>query len=707
MEFGPYELLDRISSGGMADVYRARSTGAGGFRKNIAIKQIRPSLGRDKKFVNMFIEEARLMAKLSHGNIAQVFDFGVIQGRYYLAMELVDGFDLASIYERLSSIRERIPVAIAIHIAAEVCQGLHYAHTKADEGGTPLAIVHRDVSPQNILVSFDGAVKLIDFGIAKVRQRATETTQGKIKGKSGYMSPEQVRGVPIDQRSDLFGVGTVLHEMLTGKPLFYVGAAAATMRRVLHALIEAPSAENSRVSVELDAIVLRALERPLEARFQSAESFYTALMQYARVSNQALMQRDISRWMRSNFSLSTDDLKKGHRVDREAATVTNMARGAPVRGGAAKQLLDAQVKAPLPEPSLTSEVSSRRQRTSVITDDQPGAWAGAEEVSLRSMQNSVSVERMEATVLDPNPDKGLAASVQVTPQPHSGKGSLRSIYGEGDATVLSDPPTHMLSRIEQSPGSGSVRSDAIVLDEADTGDEQIATAETEAAIITDDFPKPKTDDSVESSLPSLLHTGVSDSTNQPASPILSVDSNGLPPPLDHPSVALPSEVKKLVIPPPLESHRQVPGGSAHIAPGEVSAAFIPASAPTNNDVSFRTPQGEEHGTDMPATFAEDDDDFTVLQDRPPIDSFDSDGQVIGQSLPVAALTKPVDEGNRQVDANASNRLAGSGPVLPNPGPWWKWFGIAILLVMVVGGAVGAFLWYGHVERTANHSASDR
>lgn len=199
MKFGKYTLMDRISYGGMAEVYRAKTFGAAGFERIVAIKLLLPNMAMDQDFVTMLIDEAKIAGQLSHANIAQIFDLGSVEGRYYIVQEYVSGMDLRKVLRRLAKSGRKLSVAQATHIIIKACEGLEYAHNKRDPLGKPLNLVHRDVSPQNILVSNEGEVKLVDFGIAKAEGRATRTLAGLVKGKFAYMSPEQIRGLPVDR----------------------------------------------------------------------------------------------------------------------------------------------------------------------------------------------------------------------------------------------------------------------------------------------------------------------------------------------------------------------------------------------------------------------------------------------------------------------------------------------------------------------------
>ncbi len=218
--FGKYILLDRINSGGMAEVYRAKVTGVEGFQRLVAIKCMLPQLVEDAQFTNMFIDEAKLAAQLTHPNIVQIHELGRIGERLYIAMELVSGHDLRHIVRTTQRLGMSLPPAFALYVIAKAAEALDFAHRKASMDGSPLNLVHRDVSPQNILISYDGDVKVVDFGIAKASARATETQAGTIKGKFSYMAPEQVTGDEVDRRADIFSLGAVLYEALSGQRLF-------------------------------------------------------------------------------------------------------------------------------------------------------------------------------------------------------------------------------------------------------------------------------------------------------------------------------------------------------------------------------------------------------------------------------------------------------------------------------------------------------
>ena len=262
--FGKYYLLERINVGGMAEVFRAKAYGVEGFERLIAVKRILPNIAEDKEFIRMFIDEAKIAVQLNHANIAQIFDLGVVDSSYYIALEHIHGRDLRAIFDRCRQQGEPMSLAQACFVIMKICEGLDYAHNKRDQGGKELGLVHRDVSPQNIIVSFEGEVKLIDFGIAKAAGKGSKTQAGILKGKFGYMSPEQVRGLPIDRRSDIFSCGIVLYELLTGERLFVGESDFSTLEKVRNVEILPPSTYNRKIPDELERIVLKALAKDVD-----------------------------------------------------------------------------------------------------------------------------------------------------------------------------------------------------------------------------------------------------------------------------------------------------------------------------------------------------------------------------------------------------------------------------------------------------------
>ncbi|MBS1151340.1 MAG: Serine/threonine-protein kinase Pkn6 [Myxococcaceae bacterium] len=264
---GRFELLYKIAAGGMGEVFLARQQGPVGFEKFLVIKTLLPHLTEDQDFVNMFFDEARIAAMLSHPNIAQIYDLGEASGRYYIAMEYVHGETLRHTQTAAESVKGGLTLGLKCRIIAGAAHALDYAHDARNSAGQPLDLIHRDVSPHNIMIAFSGVVKLVDFGIAKANNKLARTATGVIKGKYAYMSPEQAYGQPLDRRSDVFALGIVFHELLTGERLFKKDSDMDTLRAVADAPIPAPSELTKGIPKALDVIVLKALARKREDRY--------------------------------------------------------------------------------------------------------------------------------------------------------------------------------------------------------------------------------------------------------------------------------------------------------------------------------------------------------------------------------------------------------------------------------------------------------
>jgi TonB family protein len=269
-EFGQYTLLERIAIGGMAEVWKARMKGVEGFQKTVAIKKILPHLTDSSDFVTMFIDEAKLAAQLNHNNIIHIYDLGKINDDYFIAMEYVDGKDLRAILNQARAESKPLPMGLALFVGSRLASALDHAHRQKDFEGRSLGLVHRDVSPQNVLISYEGDIKLCDFGIVKAVTKASKTQMGALKGKLQYMSPEQAWGRPVDARSDLFSLGSLLFEMLTGRRLFSGESEMSVLDAVREGRIQAPRDLDPRLPLEINALVLKALSRDPDDRFQNA-----------------------------------------------------------------------------------------------------------------------------------------------------------------------------------------------------------------------------------------------------------------------------------------------------------------------------------------------------------------------------------------------------------------------------------------------------
>jgi serine/threonine protein kinase len=287
-EYGPYHLVEKVAVGGMAEVWKATQSGIGGFVKVLAVKRLLPHLARNADLVDLFINEAKMVARLTHPNIVQIYDLGRIEKSYYIAMEYVPGRDLRTVRRRAAERGLRIPLDLAVLVTTRVCAALAYAHKKRDEQGRAMSIVHRDVSPQNILLSYEGEVKLTDFGIAKAASKARTTDNDMLRGKLLYMSPEQARGEAADHRTDLFALGIVLFELVTGVNPFEDGGGGSqegVLERVRNCRVPLASEVNPRVPAKLDQVIAKALHPLADERYPDAVAFGRALDRAVEPSN--------------------------------------------------------------------------------------------------------------------------------------------------------------------------------------------------------------------------------------------------------------------------------------------------------------------------------------------------------------------------------------------------------------------------------------
>jgi serine/threonine protein kinase len=301
VRFGRYILLDRINVGGMAEVFRGKMEGVQGFERMVALKRILPNIAADPDFIEMFVDEAKLAVQLQHANIAQIFDLGTVDDSYYIAMEYVSGTDLRSMWDRARQRNRLLPIAMSCHVMQRVCEGLDAAHRKKDDQGNDIGLVHRDVSPQNVLISFEGEVKVIDFGIAKAANKVSKTQAGVLKGKFGYMSPEQVRGIDLDNRSDIFAVGIILYELLVGDRLFLGESDFSTLEKVRNVEMVPPTRLNKNLSPHLERIVMKALAKQREDRYRYASEMAEDLQRYLFATNQPFSRTDLQRYMQQHF----------------------------------------------------------------------------------------------------------------------------------------------------------------------------------------------------------------------------------------------------------------------------------------------------------------------------------------------------------------------------------------------------------------------
>jgi serine/threonine protein kinase len=294
--FGPYLVYEELGIGGMAQVHRAEVIGIEGFKRSVALKRMLEHVAANEDMVKAFVREARLASYMRHRNVAQTYELGKVGDIYFMAMELIDGFTLREVLKHCGATTGPMPVPIALNILNQICDALDYAHNLCDESGQPLGIIHRDVSPSNIIVAEGGVVKLIDFGIAKSSSAGMQTMSGTIKGKFGYMAPEYING-SIDARADLFAIGVIAHELLTNRPLFSSQDDMETLQRVTQMEVLPPSRFNPNVPAEIDEIIMTALERDPEKRWQHATALRNAMTTLTKRLGLVVQDSQVIEWL--------------------------------------------------------------------------------------------------------------------------------------------------------------------------------------------------------------------------------------------------------------------------------------------------------------------------------------------------------------------------------------------------------------------------
>jgi len=373
--FGKYFLHGLIARGGMAEVYRARLRTTEKKEEMLAIKVMRPQLAREARFVDMFNREGQLAMLLRSQAIVRTEEVGRIEGRHYIAMEYIGGRDLTQLLRRCQETNQRIPVPHAVYIAAGIAAGLEFAHNLQGNDGRPLNIVNRDVSPSNVRLSYEGEVKLLDFGIAQALMKFTSEI-GVLKGKFSYMSPEQIRGMPLDARTDVFSAGIILHEMLTTEKLFRGDTEFALMEKVRKAEIPPPSRFNRRVNEALDKIVLKALARDVSKRYQSAAEYnadLTKLLEGYRFDPKELRQ-----FMRQTFR---KEYAKEHEDTSTALSSLPLEEQRALDAAAAENTRDTApksvpvVNAATSAPSTSSKVPTPQQVADAPPPEKKGFWS--------------------------------------------------------------------------------------------------------------------------------------------------------------------------------------------------------------------------------------------------------------------------------------------------------------------------------------------
>ncbi len=422
---GAYQLLAPLATGGMAELFIAKTVGVSGFEKQVALKVIHPNFSSEPDFIRMLIDEAKLAVQLQHANIVQTYDLGQVNGQYYIAMELVDGADL---YKLLKTSSERgldFPIDVAVHITSEVASGLDYAHRKNDPIGRPLMIVHRDVSPQNVLVSYEGEVKIVDFGIAKAALRNQQTQAGVIKGKYYYMSPEQAWGNKIDARTDVFSTGILLHEMLSGEMLYLEDDLDTLIKMVRAAEVQPPSRKRPDVPPDLDAIVMKALAKRPEDRYQSAADLSTALTRFLRARYPELHARGWppsceTRWSAAAAARRSRCRRrhpKSYATRTASSSISKRSRGATsCTRPTPKRRNDQQTRGGVEMPRGGHEPSDYEEPASTVIDSRP-------------------MSGMRDAGTDPNP-VGAPVGVGLPPSASGRVAGFGEVGDEGEPTKL-------------------------------------------------------------------------------------------------------------------------------------------------------------------------------------------------------------------------------------------------------------------------------
>lgn len=413
---GKYEVLCRLSTGGMAEIFLASQRGLAGFRKLVVLKQILPDIRGEEEFVRMFLDEAKVTAAFNHPHIAQVYDLDIAEGELFLSMEFVPGATLVEVARACRQANHPIPMGFSLMAVRDTAVALHYAHTFTDPLGHPSPVIHRDVAEKNIMVTYEGVTKLLDFGIAKSLARASRTAVGMVKGTSGYMSPEQIMGEPLDARSDLFSLGVVLHECLTGMRLFYAKQAEAMMNAVLRCEVTPPSRTNRQVPPELDAIVMRALARKREDRYATTLEFARALER--AVGPSIWHPEQSSELMRRLFADRREQtrqlLMSGQAITAEATGELNLAKVLAL-GSEAVDPPTGPASTPVP------------QRPSVAT---PTVKGGAQARAVTPAQGTPAVRRPTVSTPTLPPPPAEVGTVRKAPAAAQKRGAARTMSGE-------------------------------------------------------------------------------------------------------------------------------------------------------------------------------------------------------------------------------------------------------------------------------------
>src|SRR5262245_924180 len=324
--FGPYIVYERLGVGGMATVHRAKERGIEGFERIVALKRLLPHLAEDASFVKSFVREAKLASMLQHANVVQLYELGRVGTTYFISMEYIDGRDVRRILRQARKVTGPPTINVTLSLLIQLCDALDYAHTRTDEDGHPLGLVHRDVSPSNLLVTRSGHLKVIDFGIAKAQAQQLRTQTGRVKGKLAYMAPEAISGKDLDARSDIFSAGVIAHELLTARPLFASKNEYQTLIKVQRGDVLTPSTFNQAVPPELDAIVLKALARDPDQRFSHAAQMRDELHGVRIKYQLSATNREVASWSEWAFSLEAPTNSFGGPMNTDSLAYASQSR---------------------------------------------------------------------------------------------------------------------------------------------------------------------------------------------------------------------------------------------------------------------------------------------------------------------------------------------------------------------------------------------
>ncbi len=452
-QFGPYEVYDRLGMGGMAQVHRAKKRGPAGFERTVALKRMLSHLTEDRNFVDSFVREAKVASLLAHPNIAQVYDFGRINGIFYIAMELVGGFDLRKLLRHAHKTNEAIPLPVVLSILAELCEALDYAHSFVDESGTHLNIVHRDISPSNMIVSPMGHVKVIDFGIAKANTRQLHTETGSVKGKLGYMAPEVALGMQVTSVADIFSAGVVAWELVTALPLFSGRTDFETMRKLREESVTPPSRYNPTCPALLDQVILAALAREPEDRLASARAFRAVIDQVAVQQGISISARAVADWMREFGPVS-----ESQRVATTAEPVRmSSGHALPLQPGPETRVTAAGRPSQKSRPSMAPQLRRSGEDVALATEiwgedgtqppsDDTGADFSMADVGAPPQRPSQYVQSLPGTPMGAQiPSLASSARVQVIAPSQFGQAPTSVLPGPGAPTKSRKLPLAILA----------------------------------------------------------------------------------------------------------------------------------------------------------------------------------------------------------------------------------------------------------------------